>query len=364
MILEEYSNRIRPLDRLAETRDVRLGLFGEVGSVLATAKKKSRDGMSYDYMSAVTEELGDTAWYLFRLMDRLGFSIANLIDEHFSEATDFVYTATDISSGPVSRTPLLGDVNFNAAVCALADAAANLLKERSDREQMKSELQQFFVSYVRLVKEIGIDFSSILKANLEKTEGRFLLPDLSALPTFDEKFEDDERIPDDFSISIIERKNGKAYLKWNGVFIGDPLTDNIEKRDGYRFHDVFHMAYAAILHWSPTFRALIRHKRKSDPKCDEEQDSGRAIVIEEGLSAWIFSIAKGDKFFLDRDHLSFDLLKGVRQFVSGYEVEECPLSLWERAILEGYRVFRELTTRKTGVIIGNRRLRSIEFRRE
>jgi hypothetical protein len=43
----------------------------------------------------------------------------------------------------------------------------------------------------------------------------------------------------------------------NGVFIGDPLTDNIRDPDGYRFHDVFHFARAAILHWSPTFRALI-----------------------------------------------------------------------------------------------------------
>jgi hypothetical protein len=65
----------------------------------------------------------------------------------------------------------------------------------------------------------------------------------------------------------------------NGVFIGDPLTDNILDRDGYRFHDVFHFAHASILHWSPTFRALIKHKRKSDPVVDEAQDSGRAIVV-------------------------------------------------------------------------------------
>jgi hypothetical protein len=52
-----------------------------------------------------------------------------------------------------------------------------------------------------------------------------------------------------------------AYFQWNGVFIGDPLTDNIADRDGYRFHDVFHFANAAILHWSPVMRALVRHKR-------------------------------------------------------------------------------------------------------
>ena len=68
-----------------------------------------------------------------------------------------------------------------------------------------------------------------------------------------------------------------------------------------RFHDVFHLANAAILHWSPVFRALIRQKRKSDPKIDEVEDGGRATVVEEGLTAWIFSYAKGLNFFEGHD---------------------------------------------------------------
>ena len=39
-------------------------------------------------------------------------------------------------------------------------------------------------------------------------------------------------------------------------------------------------------------RALIKHKRKSKPDYDEAQDSGRAIVVEEGLTAWIFTDPK------------------------------------------------------------------------
>ena len=83
---------------------------------------------------------------------------------------------------------------------------------------------------------------------------------------------------------------------------------------------------------SRTFRALIKQKRKSDPIIDEAQDGGRAIVVEEGLSAWIFTRAKELNYFAGQNGLSFDLLKTVRQFVSGYEVEVCPLSLWEMAI--------------------------------
>jgi hypothetical protein len=45
---------------------------------------------------------------------------------------------------------------------------------------------------------------------------------------------------------------------------------------------------------------------------------------------------------MKRGDLPFDLLKHVRQFVAGYEAEQCPLWLWEEAILEGYAAFRFL----------------------
>ena len=83
-------------------------------------------------------------------------------------------------------------------------------------------------------------------------------PDFNSLPTFDDAFPNEEQLPRHFEIGISERKSGQSYLQWNGVFVGDPLTDNITDRDGYRFHDVFHFSYAAILHWSPTFRSLIK----------------------------------------------------------------------------------------------------------
>ncbi len=67
-----------------------------------------------------------------------------------------------------------------------------------------------------------------------------------------------------------------------GVYVGDRLTDNAIEPDDYRFHDVFHYAYVAVLGWSPVIRALLRRKRKSDPKLDDAEDGARAILIEEG----------------------------------------------------------------------------------
>ena len=155
---------------------------------------------------------------------------------------------------------------------------------------------------------------------------------------------------------------GKAICSGMAYSSGMRFRTNISEPDGYRFHDVFHLAHAAVLHWSPTFRALIKQKRKSDPHVDSTQDSGRAIVIEEGLTAWIFSRAKELEFFDGQDNVSFDLLKTIQQFVRGYEVEQCPLKLWEQAILQGYEVFRQLRDNQGGIVVGDREARSISYR--
>ena len=182
------------------------------------------------------------------------------------------------------------------------------------------------------------------------------------LPDFDSTFPLEEQLPRTFEIEITQRPNGRSYLRWNGVFLGDPLSDNIVDQDGYRFHDVFHFANAAILHWSPTFRSLIKHKRKSDPKVDETQDSGRAIVVDEGVSAYIFSQAKTLNFFEGHTSVSFDMLEDVSNFVRGYEVEQCPLNLWENAILQGYEVFRHILKHNGGIVVGNRDKRTLEYK--
>jgi hypothetical protein len=111
------------------------------------------------------------------------------------------------------------------------------------------------------------------------------------------------------------------------------------------------------------FRALIKHKRKSNPTLDETEDGGRAIVVEEGLTAWIFSQAKYVGFFSRTESVSFDLLKVIQKFIAGYEVQRCPLKLWEHAILQGYRAFLNLREYGGGVLIGDRHTRSLTYRR-
>jgi hypothetical protein len=137
----------------------------------------------------------------------------------------------------------------------------------------------------------------------------------------------------------------KTYVlqKRNGVIIGDRVTDNKTEKDDYRFHDVFHVAYAVHLEWSPVLRALFKIKRKSRPELDENEDGARAVLLEEGIATLVFGRALERKLFAGLNHLDYDLLKLVQEMVRGYEAERFAAWQWERAILDGFAVFREIT---------------------
>jgi hypothetical protein len=61
------------------------------------------------------------------------------------------------------------------------------------------------------------------------------------------------------------------------------------------------------------------------------------------------------------ESLDYVLLKAIRELVRGYEVERRPLWQWERAILEGFRVFRELRHHRGGRVTIDLNRRSIDF---
>ena len=365
LLLSDYAAEIAATDVLnpSDFNPVLQGLYGEVGGIMATVKKHVRDKSAYPgFKKAAEEEFGDTLWYLAAICRRLNVPL----DEIFEEAANHgnfknVGAASDITKGAMAyiAVPIAATASLDTTLVRLGQSAAALLGSTPAR----TELVAFARAYLDAIHAAELAFSEVARSNLRKARGAFLEPQADDLLDldFDSKFGIEEQLPREFRIRVNQRGSGKSYLQWNGVFIGNPLTDNIADRDGYRFHDVFHFANAAILHWSPVMRALIRHKRKSNPKFDEEQDSGRAIVVEEGVAAWIFSRAKELNFFENQEKVSLGILKTIGEFVSGYEVEKCPLKLWEKAILEGYAVFRQLKANQGGWIIGNREQRTIKY---
>ena len=337
-----------PKDNL---RPVLFGLFGEVGGLMVILKKVSREEKAYD-KEAVTEELGDILWYFTAFCQRIEYRI------------DHIFSSHQVCELAARNFPFGDQSAEEDTTIQLGRVAANLLQIEIGpvAGEHRPWLLAFEKIYLQTVHTFGILLSDIVTKNQKKTCGRFSELDFAKLPNFDEEFPGDEQLPKNFEIKFIQRACGKSQLQWNGVFIGDALVDGISGTDDFRFHDVFHLAHAAILHWSPVFRALIKHKRKSIKKVDENEDGGRAIIVEEALILWVFSCAKEQDLFKFQEMLSFDLLKTVQQFVRGYEVEVCSLKLWEYAILEGYKVFRSICDNKGGIVIGNRAERTLVYK--
>ena len=367
MRLSEYEESILQTDLLPEN-DLKLilfGLYGEVGSVMAAVKKNHREGAAFaGYRTTVVEELGDTLWYFSALCRRLGYCLEGV----FGGVTDHGHNTYGIAASNLSEYPLATVSSVDSLkplddiLLMLGSATSALFKVSASDDRTKKLLCSFAEMYLQAIQGASVSFAEVVQTNVNKVRGRFIKPDFEQLPDFDHSFPDEERLPDEFEIDFIQRNSGQICMSWNGVFIGAPLTDNISESDNYKFHDVFHLTHAAVLHWSPVFRALIQHKRKSEPEFDHNQDGGRAIAVEEGLTAWVFARSKDMDYFEDQSLLSFDLLRGVQDFVRGFEVEVCPLNLWEKAILDGYSVFRQLRENNGGIVIGNRTNRTISYR--
>jgi len=353
-----------------------LGLFGEVGTLLSALKKKQRDQESFvGYTEAIIEEFGDVLWYFSNIATRASLNLCLLAQRVFRELQDWDEVEVDNCGtfGDIQTTNN-GDGSpesseFEAAIIALAGKVGLLLNDFhvnrivNNRDVLSAHLVDIFRALIAAADVADIDLTKAALHNISKIHSRW--PERRIYtPLFDDGFDSLEQLPRKITMHIFEKERaGKTYVfqQYNGVNIGSALTDNRMTNDDYRFHDVFHLAYAAILGWSPVIRALFNLKRKSDPMIDEAQDGARAIIIEEGISTLIFNKATRLNYFASIKSLDYSLLKMLPELVGGYEVEQCPLWQWEKAILDGFAVFRELRHYRRGIVIADLENRSLSF---
>jgi NTP pyrophosphatase (non-canonical NTP hydrolase) len=220
------------------------------------------------------------------------------------------------------------------------------------KERLAEEVGDLLWYVANVATKFGLDLAEVAEQNLAKCEGRWGgLPDREP---FDAGFLDGERFPRQFSVDFLtyhdEHGAPKVRVMYKGRQFGDDLTDNAHVKDGYGYHDAIHLAFAAILGWSPLVRKMLKAKRKSDQKIDEVEDGGRAIATEEGLSAMIFAYARDYNFLEGKASLSTELLRMIKNMVSHLEVSVCTPGEWEQAIVRGFTVWRELRKRKSGTV--------------
>jgi len=269
MDFKQYSELVEKTDESKKHQVSIYGLVSEVGSILSTLKKRFIVGHEYpSFNQELSEELGDTLWYLTSLAGRYKLSLDKIAINNIAKAQSFY--------------------------------------------------------------------------------------DPGELRLFDSGYPDDEQLLRKFSILFTEKNiKGRVLVKMklDDCFIGDPLSDNsYDPDDGYRYHDAFHLAYAAVLGWSPIIRRMLKRKRKSDQKIDEVEDGARAAIVEEAISIYIFNNAEDRDYYKDEGAINFGLLQTVKDLTGELEVNICTAKEWKKAIHLGYEMFHNLKNNRGGIL--------------
>jgi NTP pyrophosphatase (non-canonical NTP hydrolase) len=278
---------------------------------------------------------------------------------------------TDILASDNELLPLLG----------LAGEVGQLIAEykkrqrdktgyRAFRDEVHEELGDILWYAAALARHNGFDLDEIARVNLDKTRGLFGAPgQLPPHDLFDADVPDSQRLPAQLTVILTETdettSSGETLQRvrmYRGTQpVGDPLDDNSEHDDAYRYHDVFHLAHMAVLGWSPVMRSLLRRKRSGNPAVDRIQDGGRAIAIEEGLTAYVFTMAAQHSFFTSYAHVPPSVLKTCARMTAHLEVAARSTADWHAAILAGYTVFQHAVQNKGGVITADLAQRRLSY---
>jgi NTP pyrophosphatase (non-canonical NTP hydrolase) len=231
------------------------------------------------------------------------------------------------------------------------------------RERVAEELGDLLWYVANVASKFDLTLQEIADSNLAKTQDRWGKADSSHI-NFDEGYKAEESFPRNFEVelrevTVIGAIKIRAFV--DGQKMGADLDDNAYDPDGYRFHDVFHLAYVAVLGWSPVVRDLLKRKRRSDDKVDNVEDGGRAKVVDEGISALVFDYARVHGWLEHGPDLDYQLLRTIKGMTSRLEVKQRSMAEWQRAILLGFTVWREVLANNGGRIMVNLDERSMRY---
>lgn len=215
-----------------------------------------------------------------------------------------------------------------------------------------------------LASKFGLSLAEIAEANLSKVADRWLPERRSCPILFDAACPPSEQLPRTFVASFTQDfvdGRVRVTVRVGDRQFGEPLTDAAPVSDGYRFHDILHLAFATFLAWSPVTRRNVGRKRRSDAYVDETQDGGRAIVIEEAVAAHVYGYARRHNLLDGIAHVDYSTLTTIKDLTAPFEVACRSVGEWQVAIIEGLRVFRLLIHHKGGIVRGDMCNRRFDF---
>lgn len=398
------------------------GLMSEIGSVVSAVKKEAlREGGALTSSVAkaeLTEELGDVFWYAFAVarlddvgndMNVLHSDIRGLANEigrdndraqsiqqvlsperakEFLDAAEVYLNDTMPTFGEYQRLAWLtarteGATLLTVCIAVMSQLGAQAMRhllppvEHKLNVQLKDRPLRVILAeicwHIAAVASLyDLQLEDIVEGNVKKN--RFRRPDGTPTPLHDSGRPEDEQLPRQFEVTIRSIDNETSEMLWHNERLGDELKDNAHEPDGYRFHDVMHLANAAHLGWSPVLRKMMGRKRDSNETLDDVEDGGRAAVVEEAIVKVIHAEAErrarlrqpeipADRreLFPADEEIPFSLLKIVQRLALGHEVYRNKAWEWEKAIRSGYRLFQLLRENKEGRILVDLNARTIKY---
>lgn len=218
---------------------------------------------------------------------------------------------------------------------------------------MPTELGDILWYLAALTRRSGRALSEVAHMNLSKTRDRYVRTDGTLAFSFDDGFPAEQRFPRQFTATFTTDSGDaltRCRLTISNKQYGDLIDDNAHYADDYRFHDIFHIAHAAVLGWSPVLCALIAAKRREDEDTDRVEDGARAWATEEAVTAMVFELAKVWNYFDGSARVDDSILRAVKAVTARLEVGAQPASEWELAILTGYAAWRHLRDHGGGAV--------------
>ncbi len=379
MEIEEYSRQAaKTIQQNTERKSEKIflmGLLGEIGEIATAIKKATQDEAATNSKHSkkrvkerVEEELGDALWYINALANQY----SHTLEKVFNQSLLAVFEKSESCEPPTVTTIEDYQEKVEAKLAEEKEETKTIYKVFSGLCENFSEIKNpkeaikplsDILSYCAFAVRIySLNLSNVAQKNIDKITNLYDVTSDDNYESLDEGFPKDEQFPKKIEFVFYDHeKSIKIYV--NKVIIGDKLTDNSSEEDGYRYHDVFHIANMAILGWSPVMRGMLKRKRKSDPKTDENEDGARAAILEEAIVAYVFQYAKDNNFFSNEEEVEAPILSTIQSLTKNLEVSKRRAADWRKAIKQGFECFKGLQGNKGGVIVADLTEKKITYAR-